>query len=205
MAACLHQPSHVLCCSCSAHAVQAADSHLLACTACRWCPKPSSVSLSPCPPTHTSTYAPGQHLSHTPQRRPPPCPPSLPQVVPNPSSIFLSDRDLAPNVSSAVAGVARGLGVRAGMRWSGSRCGSCRRRERQRQRQQVQLLQAARTPAAAGAAACNGSGSGSRCSCRQRSVATIVVLTRHQPAPTILHVLHLPWLAGFTPVCRAMR
>lgn len=29
------------------------------------------------------------------------------QVVPDPSSIFLSDRDLAPNVSSAVAG-ARG-------------------------------------------------------------------------------------------------
>ena len=37
-----------------------------------------------------------------------PVPPG-PQVVPNPSSIFLSDRDLAPNVSSAVAGaLARG-------------------------------------------------------------------------------------------------
>ena len=38
-----------------------------------------------------------------------PAPPSLTlQVVPNPSAIFLSDRDLAPNVSSAVAGALRG-------------------------------------------------------------------------------------------------
>lgn len=38
-------------------------------------------------------------------------------MVPNPSALFLSDRDLAPNVSSAVAG-----GWLGGQRWGGSRC-----------------------------------------------------------------------------------